>query len=141
SLTGGGRCADDLEKIDRAARQPLERAEKVEPTLNKKPFGQFGFAFELGDFPGRETGRTHPLELIAGGGAPRANVRDSNEQDGGGLRRWLAETELRDCAEGVARRNPEQAVGLTVEAGRRESRGLQQFIAQRGRDFNRVELA
>lgn len=131
-----GRHADDLVEVDGPESKPLQSSQKIAPAPNKKPFGQLGFALEFGDFFGRKAGGAHPLELIDGGKAPRADVRDGNNQSGCGFGRRLAETQLGNRAQWVARRNPEESIRLAIEARRSEPSGLQKFVAQRGRDFD-----
>ena len=89
----------DLEEVDGPESKPLQSSQKIVPARNKKPFGQLGFAFELGDFLGRKAGGAHPLELTEGGRAPCAEVRDGNNQSGCGFGRRLAETQLRNHAQ------------------------------------------
>jgi hypothetical protein len=80
-----GRHAGDLEEVDGPESKPLQSSQNIAPALNNKPFGQLGFALELGDFFRRNAGGAHLLELIEGGRPPRADVRDGNNRSGCGL--------------------------------------------------------
>ncbi len=141
TLAGDGRHANDFEESDGAEGEPFESAKQIAPTLNKEAFGKFRFAFVLGDFFGGETGGTHPGELIECGGAPGVEVGNGDQESGSGFGRRLAEAEMRDGAAGGVGLNPEESIGLDVEAGGGEAGGVEKLVTESGGDFNGIEDA